>query len=118
MYGAPFSSLPTSVTLATCPLLRFASETRHGFTVTQHLRQQELDRDPFVEVDVMGRDDDAHAARTEDPFDAVLPREEFALPDAGHFKCAHRSSAAERRWGRAVTSWGTRAALNLPRLIS
>ena len=39
------------------------------------LRPQELERDPLVEGDVTRRDDDAHAALTEDALDAVLAGE-------------------------------------------
>ena len=46
---------------------RLALEAGDGVAVLQHLGQQELDRHPLVELQVMGGDDDAHAARRRAP---------------------------------------------------
>ena len=84
MYGAPLASSPTSMTRATCSLwiftaaLRLADEARDGLGVAQGLGKQELERDRLVELKVMRRDHDAHAALAEHPLDAVLVREDVA----------------------------------------
>ncbi len=52
---------------------RFSGEA--GATASallERLRQQELDGDPLVELEVIGRHDDAHAALPEHTLDAVL----------------------------------------------
>ena len=78
MYGEPVSSVPTSSTRATCSLFephggpRLAQEAAPDLGVVQHLGEQELDRDPLAELEVRGRDDDAHAALAEHALDAVL----------------------------------------------
>ena len=62
----------------------FPREPRHGFGIAQRVGKQELDRHPLVELDVVGSDDDAHAARAEDLVDAVLAGEDVALTNARH----------------------------------
>ena len=46
------------------------------------LGQQELQRDPLVELEVMRGDDDAHPARPQDALDTVLARQHHAGPNA------------------------------------
>ena len=75
------------MTRATCSLLIFAAArasrakraTRLG--AVERLRQQELERDALVELQVRRRHHDAHAAFAEHPLDAVLAGEDLALAD-------------------------------------
>lgn len=55
-------------------------------------RQEELDRDLLIEVDVGRRNDDAYASLTEHPIDAVLPREDLPNLDGCRRDC-HRSTS-------------------------
>ena len=61
---------------------RLLLEASHRSGVCQCVRQQELDRHPLVELQVVRGDDDAHAARTEHPVHAVLACEDIALLDS------------------------------------
>ena len=61
----------------------FLDEPRHGLRVPEGLRMEELESDLLVELDMPGRDDDAHAAHTEDLVDPVLARDDIALVNAG-----------------------------------
>jgi hypothetical protein len=57
---------------------RFQEESRLRLAVGDVLVEQ-LDRDALIEELVIGGDDDAHAAFTEDPLHAILAREQ--IPD-------------------------------------
>jgi hypothetical protein len=76
MYGAPFSSVPTSETRATC-----SSESAHVLLVAQHPGQKELERHSRIELKMRRRDHDAHAADPEHFLDAVLSSENLPLVD-------------------------------------
>ena len=52
-----------------------ADETGHGFGAPERLGEQELDGHPLVELQVVRRDDDPHAAHAQDPFDPILARQ-------------------------------------------
>jgi hypothetical protein len=58
---------------------RLTSETTYGLGIAKCVRQEELERDLLVELDVMRGDDDAHATDSEDALDAVLPGEHVAF---------------------------------------
>ena len=55
-----------------------AEKARDERRIVRQLRNQELDGDPLLELDVRGRHHDAHAAPTELALDAVLVREDIA----------------------------------------
>ena len=57
------------------PLLE---EAGHGLAVGHDLRQEELHRDPLVELQVRRRHHHAHPARAEHPLDPVFPGEHLA----------------------------------------
>ncbi len=58
--------------------LGLAAEALDELSVLEHLGEQEFQRDLLVELEVGRRDDDAHAALSEDPIDTVFPREHRA----------------------------------------
>ena len=85
MYGAPFSSVPTSMTRQTCSLL----QPRRGARLAQEAlarsrrfascrARQELDRDALVELEVRRGHDHAHAAVAEHALDPELARDDRA----------------------------------------
>ena len=86
MYGAPFSSVPTSShardVLALDRTAARASRRKRsvGVVALGGLGQEELDRHRWRSVDVVRGDDHAHAALAEDALDAVLAREDVTLP--------------------------------------
>jgi hypothetical protein len=60
--------------------LRLATEARHHVRVAGHLGRQHLDRDRPIEPQIVGEEDDAHAARAEDLTDPVPPLENVREP--------------------------------------
>jgi hypothetical protein len=62
--------------------LRFACKSRNHVWVRRGLRQEELEGDALVELDVHRRHDDAHPSLTEDSVDSVLPRNDVPLVDS------------------------------------
>src|SRR5262249_38090218 len=69
---------------------RLPREPLHRFTVTERVRQEELDRDSLVELDVMRRDDDAHSPGTQYSVHAVLFGEDLAFLDGRAHANPHR----------------------------
>lgn len=61
---------------------RLAREAQDTLGLVQHLREQELDCDALVELDVVRGDDDSHSADAEHPVDAVLTGEDVPFADA------------------------------------
>jgi hypothetical protein len=57
---------------------RFPRKAHHRILIVQRFRQQELDRDALVEVQVMRGDDNAHTADAEHAVDAVFAGEDVA----------------------------------------
>ncbi len=102
MYGAPFSSVPTSMHARDVLALdldrgaRLAREAGDGLGVAERLGQEELEGDLLVELDVVRRDDDAHAAHAEHPLDAVLAGQNVALAYA---RCRLRIAAVRHATG-------------------
>src|SRR5262249_2895757 len=72
--------------------LRLATEARDGFRVREHLREEKLDRDFVVELDVLRGDDDAHAPDSEHLADAVFAGENFAFT----YRSRHRPRKSPR----------------------
>ena len=62
--------------------LRFAEKPLRSFRVSRGLREEDLDRDLLLELEVRRRDDDAEPADTERAVDAVLAGEH--LPGLVH----------------------------------
>src|SRR5439155_26020817 len=58
---------------------RLAAESRDGLRVRERVREQKLDRDGLIELEMTRRDDEAHSALSEDTVDAVLAGEHFAF---------------------------------------
>jgi len=58
---------------------RFLDEPRHSLRCFQRIGEQELERDPLLELQVPGGDDDAHTPRAKDSLHAVLARDDVAL---------------------------------------
>ena len=58
-----------------------ANKPVHDLRMTEHLRQQELERDTSLQLHVRRRDDHAHAADAEHALDAILAVEDFTFAD-------------------------------------
>ena len=74
-------------------------ETSDHLRVCRRHREQELDRDPLLELQVRGLNHDPHAARPQHAFDTVLPGQDLAFAhgdgfDGDHARSAARSDAA------------------------
>ena len=84
MNGVPSAIVPTSITRAMCSLrslhrrLRLAQEPRDGRLALDHLRQQDLDRDRLLQIQVARLDDAAHAADADHVVDAVLAEQDLS----------------------------------------
>src|SRR5262249_4947161 len=59
-----------------------AKEARHHLSASLRLREEQLDRDALVELDVRGRDYDSHASDSEHALDTILANEHVS--DAGN----------------------------------
>ncbi len=70
---------------------RLAHKPRDGLRALQRLGQQELQRDPLVELHVVGGDHYAHPSDPEDALDPVLARDDIALANGSH---GHRGRRA------------------------
>jgi len=57
-------------------------EAGYGLGVLEGLGQEELERDLLIELEMVRRDDDAHATGPEDALDTVLSREDLARTHA------------------------------------
>ncbi len=58
---------------------RLAKEALDRVLARHRLFAHELERDELIELDVPRCDHDAHAARSEDTLDAILPRQHISL---------------------------------------
>jgi hypothetical protein len=98
MYGAPPSNDAMSMTLATCSLLIFTAaraslEPFHRLGIGNRFGQEELDGNSLVQLQVVGRQHDTGAPRTENPVHPVLVGEDVTLANANlRYKAAlHRA---------------------------
>lgn len=79
-----------------------AQESGTGVGELGGRREEEFDRDAALQDEVPGREDDSHAARAEDAFDAVFPGQDVAGPgDVGEVGRGGRHGTA-----RIAAGWG------------
>ena len=71
--------------------LGFLEEARHHHLVVEQRRQQQLDRDLGVELHVLRRDHDAHAAHAERLHHAVLVHQDHSRGQLRDVQAAHLS---------------------------
>jgi hypothetical protein len=57
----------------------FTIESRNRLWISEGVRREEFDRDAFVELDMVSRNDDPHAACADDSFEAITSRYDVAL---------------------------------------
>ena len=95
MYGAPFASVPTSSTRATCSLRSFtaarASRAKRSIASASPTAcgSTNFDRDALLELKMLGRDDDAHPPEPEYLLNEILAVADVAL--------LHRREGVQRR---------------------
>ena len=83
-----------------CRRPRLARKARDEVRPAERARQEKLERDPPIEIEMVRHDDDAHPAGAEDPFDAVLPGNDVArlhwteMLGHGHGTGSRKTSAA------------------------
>jgi hypothetical protein len=75
---------------------RLAHEALDGLGVVERRREHELDRPQLVQIEVRGRDDDAHTAHAENALDPVFTGEHLSFADG---RVRHRRLTA-RAWPR------------------
>ena len=70
---------------------RLAREARGEVGLGGAGGEEELESDALLELEVRRGDDDPHASHPEQALDAVLPRDDVALPDGADGSVAHRA---------------------------